>query len=232
MTPERPTSPARGPARDPLADFVAAHRGDFDDERPGATTWDEICARLDADAVPPTAGVARAPRLGRQTRGSTLRRFTAYWRQAAAAAAILVLGLVGGMLIAGDGEPARALRPVAERSSSGEAELAVGEGLVLDRVDDLERAYRNAIEQRLRQVEAYGPDPEVRRELTSLAEPEFSATAELALAPPGSERAVVEAMVAEYQAKLDALEHVLERLRATEQRRGTDPATQRRTEAL
>ena len=252
MTPERPTSPARGPSRDPLAEFVASHRDRFDDERPAPATWDAICARLpplaDGDppphaATPPPA--AAAPRVrpgGRRRRGGGLRRFTATWRQAAAAAAILLLGVAGGVMLADDapGGSARGSDPGptganAAAPAGGAALGGASLASVVERVDDLERAYRRAIDTRLRQVAAYEPEPDLRRELTSLARPEFRVTAELADAPPGSERAVVEAMVQEYQAKLDALEHVLERLRAAEQASrpaAVPPGGRRPTEAL
>lgn len=227
MTPERPKSPTRGPARDPLADFVAANRDRFDDERPAGGTWDAICERLDAvDAPtevpdrgrgdhstdrPPEPAASRVPRGRHLRRGGGLRRFAPYWRQAAAAAALLMVGLTGGLFLGGEGvAPAG---PVAEVATGVEGP---GDPNVAARVDELERAYQRAIDSRLAQVDAFGPEPELRRELVSLSRPEFSASAELADAPPGSERAVVEAMVQEYQAKLDALEHVLERLEAAE----------------
>ena len=247
MTPERPKSPARGPSpRDPLADFVAANRARFDDERPAEGTWDAICARLEGRGVsadvppqarprnsahrPPAAAAPAARPTVRRARGGGLRRFAPYWRQAAAAAALLLVGLTGGLYLGGDGGGATA--PVADATP---AMAAAADPNVAARVDELERAYQRAIDTRLAQVDALRPEPELRRELVSLSRPEFSASAELAEAPPGSERAVVEAMVQEYQAKLDALEHVLERLKAAERAKleeDAEPATERPIERL
>ena len=198
-----------------LEDFVRRHRGAFDAEPPSDRVWARLAGELDRSGGPAAGGGGGvpplstpevpfgAPRTGglRARRGSAVARMLATrGRQIATATMLLTIGVLGGLL-------------VAERGASERAR----EDALAAQVAEVEQRYRRELDRRMQLVADYRPEPRLTRELERMARPEFSSQAELASVPPGSERAVLEAMAQEYQAKLDALEHVLEQLREAEQ---------------
>ncbi len=166
---------------DELRDFIDAHRVHFDDEVPPAHVWEGI-----EQTFPP--------------RQAKVRRLHPYWRKAAVAAMLLTIGLLGGLLLAGE-----------------RAKVTQADATIADRAAEVERYYQREIDRRLQLVASYEPEPELRRELAGMSQLEFRSDEEFAAPGSGNQRAVLEAMAQEYQAKLDALEHVLEQLREAEQ---------------
>ena len=185
---------------DPLRDFIAANRDSFDDERPSPAVWNAVERDLPAieRRLSPRSRTRQTAQ--RPKREGVVRQLYPYWRKAAAACMLLTIGLLGGLLLADE----RGGRDVE------------GSGLA-DRAAELERFYQREIDRRLRLVDSYQPEPELRRELASMNTTDFRAEPELSSPSGANERALIEAMAQEYQAKLDALEHVLDRLHAAEQ---------------
>ena len=186
---------------DPLRDLIHDRRADFDAEPPPARVWDALEAELSHDRP----GATVAPR--------TSARVVAlypYWRKAAVACMLLTIGVLSGLLLADrlDGDEAVAARPTPVR--------------------ELEASYRQLLAERVAEVEALGPDSALRVALVGLSRPDSQLASELEAFPPADEHLVLEAMAQEYQAKLDALERVLARVRAAEARAGRPQRADRR----
>lgn len=239
----RPTPPApheTAPERDALADFVRAHRDQFDADAPPPAVWDAVEAALDAPAAGPQARPDGAPvrhlphrdvpaapspppeAFGRQA--PSAQAFSAqaqppraqppqarivtmypYWRKAAVACMLLTIGVLSGLLLSD------------RLSSAGVA--AAGERVTPAR--ELEASYQRLLEERVAEVQRLGPDSALNAELVRFSAPDSQLSAELSTLGAANEHLVLEAMAQEYQAKLDALEHVLSRLRAAEARAAT-----------
>ena len=213
-------SPERRPERDPLADFVHAHRDGFDAEAPPAVVWDRIEADLGGD---PTAHLRTRPS-GAAIRPLPQRDVPAapppppeaparivtlypYWRKAAVACMLLTIGVLSGLLLA-------------DRLGGGERGAVAA--LDADPLRELESTYQRLLEERIAEVRQLGPDSALNADLTAFSAPDSQRSAELSSLGGANEHLVLEAMAQEYQAKLDALERVLGRLRVAETRgRGT-----------
>ncbi|MFK8056786.1 MAG: hypothetical protein AB8F78_11755 [Saprospiraceae bacterium] len=182
--------------QDPLKAFIDAQRDAFDNEEPRASVWEALERAMPAKEVQLTPKPASvAPKEG----GSVIRQLYPYWRKAAVACMLLTIGVMGGMLMSGDGSPAMADQPSTE-----------------NRAVELEQYYKREIDRRLAMVASYKPEPELRRELSDMTQSDFRAQQPFDELAAGNERVVLEAIAQEYQAKLDALERVLDRLREAE----------------
>ena len=191
----RPVEPKH--EKDPLKAFIESNREAFDCEEPRQEIWEAIARNLPQEAV--TRPLQPAPNAS-QSKG-IIRQLYPYWRKAAVACMLLTIGLLGGMLLADDRGPA-----VASNQQTPEMQAL-----------ELERYYQREIDRRLSMVASYRPDPELRRELSDMTVSDFREMQPMEEIPAGNERVVLQAIAQEYQAKLDALERVLERLRDAEQ---------------
>lgn len=212
-TPPRGREPA--PERDALADFVRAHREAFDAEAPPPGIWERIgagpaefvgrAARERSSAASSTDALDRtpAPRTPHAPRTPSARILTLYpyGRRAAVACMLLTIGVLSGLLLS---ERLAPRDPVADTPTAP--------------IRELEHSYRRLLEERIAEVQLLGPDSALNAELTSFSRPDSQLSAALAGLGGANEHLVLEAMAQEYQAKLDALEHVLARLRAVETR--------------
>ena len=179
------------PHPDRLEEFVRAHREEFDAEPPPAHVWDEVERRLDR----------RGPQ--RRAPGHVARvvALYPYWRKAAVACMLLTIGVLSGLLLS-------------DRLGAG----ALAEGPRRTPVRELEASYRQLLTERVAEIEALGPDSALRVALVGLSQPDSQLASELDAFAEADEHLVLEAMAQEYQAKLDALERVLTRVRASEAR--------------
>jgi len=180
--------------RDPLQAFVVDNREAFDNEAPPASVWDAIARDLPSSEA---REVSLKP-TPQPERVAVVRRLVPFWRQAAVACMLITIGLLGGMLLAGDRDPI----------AGDDTEVAL-----TNRITELERFYERELDRRMRLVASYAPEAGLRRELASMTQLEVSEDPAIVGADPAAQREVLEAMAQEYQAKLDALEHVLGQLR-------------------
>ncbi len=196
--------------QDPLKVFIDANRGAFDSAEPRPSVWEALERSMPAEGSQPFsqagAQLSRSPGLSSQKRaggqskkGGIIRQLYPFWRKAAVACMLLTIGVLGGLLLAGDGKPAVAEQPSTET-----------------RALELEQYYKREIDRRLAMVASYKPEPELRRELSDMAQSDFRVMQPLDEIPPGNERVVLETIAQEYQAKLHALERVIDRLREAE----------------
>ena len=188
--------------QDPLKAFIDAQRDAFDSEAPSPSVWKALERSMPAKEVqlsPNPAESTSKPKVeGSNQEGGIIRQLYPYWRKAAVACMLLTIGVMGGLLLAGDKAPA-----VAEQSTE-------------TRAMELEQYYKREIDRRLAMVASYKPEPEVRRELNDMTQSDFRTQQPFDEMAAGNERVVLETIAQEYQAKLDALERVLNRLREAE----------------
>jgi len=191
--------------QDPLKAFIDAQREAFDSEEPSAAVWKALERSMPAKEIQlsnNTKGLA-SPEPNSVTAtegGGIIRQLYPYWRKAAVACMLLTIGVMGGLLLAGDaGTTAIADQPSTEM-----------------RAMELEQFYKREIDRRLAMVASYKPEPEVRRELSDMAQSDFRTQQPFDELSVANERVVLETIAQEYQAKLDALERVLDRLQEAE----------------
>ena len=178
--------------RDPLGDFIATHREDFDRESPPPAVWEALTRELEPSAFAKTGPTPAA-------HSARVMRLYPYWRKLAVACMLLTIGVLSGLLIG-------------QRFADGDESVAYGS----NRVQRLEAGYRAELDRRVAQVSAHTPDSALRAELVSLSQPDLELQRELTTLGSVNEQLVLEALAREYEAKLQALEHVLARLRAAE----------------
>ena len=112
---------------------------------------------------------------------------------------LLTIGTLSGLLLA-------------ERLDRGDADpLAAA-----SRAAEVERGFQAQLAARLAELEDLRPDSALRAELASLARPDYRSEPGLGGVAASNERLVIETMAIEYQAKLEVVEHILDRLRAAE----------------
>ena len=186
--PNHPQAPQR------LEDFVAAHRDEFDQDLPSPKLWEQISSQVPALDK---SSAAPAPQLKPEAK---IRQLYPSLRRLAVACMLLLIGLLVGLL-------------VAEKRVAGYQQSVVDDQR--DQIRQLEEQYRHQIEQRLAEVARYDPDPILQQELSSMVESDFRR--EVAYQEGGNliDQQLLKAMATEYQAKLDALERVIHRLRAS-----------------
>ena len=198
----RPDAPAPR-----LKAVVRAHRDAFDGEAPPASVWDALESTLDAASAPPASAPTHVyPR-------ARILTLYPYWRKAAVACMLLTIGVLSGLLLA-------------DRLDTGTSPLATSRDTPLR---ELEASYQGLLAERIAEVQRLGPDSALNAELAAFSAPDSGLSAELSRLGGANEHLVLEAMAQEYQAKLDALQRVLVRLRAAETRtrHSTDPDRRR-----
>jgi len=82
---------------------------------------------------------------------------------------------------------------------------------------EMERYFNEKINEKMAKLVSYQQDEHVRPDLQELDLVYDELKAELKEAPMGGEQKVIEAMINNYQTKLDILEHVLEKVNTTEE---------------
>ncbi len=216
-----PTSPTPQPPQDSLADFIAKRRADFDEAPAPHHIWIALEAELNEAAFAKTASAPLAPVPSQpnnhpteqpNNRRAHVITLYPYWRKLAVACMLLVIGGLSGFLIA-------------ERF--GESREGSNLAIYSKRTQQLEANYQREIDQRIAQLTALGADSALQAEMVSLSQPEYVLQEDLVQLGTSSEQLVIEVMAQEYKAKLEALEHVLTRLRAAErprQRPNLNPA--------
>jgi len=190
--------------QDPLKAFIDAQRDAFDNEAPSAAVWAALERSMPAKEVQPreSSAVQLAPKpktvIPKEGDG-VIRQLYPYWLKVAVACMLLTIGVMGGLLLAGDNSPAFADQAPTET-----------------RAAELEQFYKREIDRRLAMVASYKPEPELRRELSDMTQSDFRSQQPFDELAAGNERIVLETIAQEYQAKLEALERVLNRLQEAE----------------
>lgn len=101
--------------------------------------------------------------------------------------------------------------------------IGAGAGVLLFRSDaalppeiaEMEQFYNQQVEQKMAQLARYETSGEVEADLNQIDGLIAELQEELASAPKGQEEQIIEAMIRNYQTKLEILERVLERIRET-----------------
>ncbi len=163
---------------DKLERFVMAHREAFDRAAPAPHVWERLEAAL---------------------HGPFERRRPSLWRRirvAAAAAALLVAGALGGALWTAHGmrQPEAIAREVAPD------------------FEELTHYYLRSVSNRLARIEDPAVRRELERELGQLDRVQEELRAALAEAPASEHEAIVQTMIANYHMRLELLERVLARI--------------------
>ncbi len=191
--------------QDPLKAFVDANRDAFDSEEPRPSVWEALERSMPSEVAKirsiESAKLSPKPAAEKEAReGGIIRQLYPYWRKAAVACMLLTIGVMGGLLLAGD----KSTASVADQPSPQ------------SRAIELEQYYQREIDRRLAMVASYKPEPELRRELSDMAQSDYRVMQPFDEIVPGNERVVLETIAQEYQAKLNALERVIDQLRDAE----------------
>jgi outer membrane murein-binding lipoprotein Lpp len=180
---------------DPLQEFIRKNRAAFDDANPREELWQSLERRLDrqTDFQP-----ASRPNRSREHR--TVPGLVRPWhrfRLAAAAAALVLLGTAAG-------------RYYAENSSRPDSL-----GDVSPEYAELEIFYRMEIHRRSKVLAASHQDRTLEADLAELEQRYEDLRRELPAASPEAAELVIQAMIANYQIRINLLETVLEKIQRT-----------------
>jgi len=204
---------------DKLEKFIAQNREALDLDTPGKDLWSGIESALDAvnrvDRLEQFIGENRTA-LDRDIPGLRVwagickaldaRQQTAkvhhLWRNLRVAASVVVLLAVGaliGMYAYKYNHP-RELPTLAE---------------IAPEYAELEQYYASRVSNRMRELSRFNQQATVQPDIQQLDELYQELQRELNSAPKGSEEQIVQAMIRNYQIKLDILERVLEKIQST-----------------
>lgn len=203
---------------DKLEKFIAQNRDAFDREMPGDQVWSGVEDALNShkrvdrleqfveqnreglDSQVPSLKVwAEIDRNLEERRPSA--RIRPMWRALSVAASVVVLlgvGAVIGMYAYKFAHPVQ-LPTLAE---------------IAPEYAELERYYTSQVNNRLQELSRFDQAQTVQPDLQQLDELYEELQKELDQAPKGSEEQIIEAMIRNYQIKLDILERVLEKIQA------------------
>jgi hypothetical protein len=135
----------------------------------------------------------------RMEHGPLVRRITWIKKLRVAAAAVVLL-TAGGM--------------IGYRLSSSATEVKSLADVSPEHAE-MERYFASQVDEKLTQLAAYRQDGYVRADLQQLDTMYEELKLELQQAPPGADEKVIQAMIENYQTKIDILEQVLEKVQTT-----------------
>lgn len=167
-------------ATDKVETFIRTHRTDFDTEIPSLKVWHNVAADLSASS---SADKSTA----------TVFRMT-WWRQAAAAVALLVVGVMIGFLL----NENKADKAIAQSTEQLAPEL-----------QEAEDFYNQKVQSKYTQLTSFNPDPSVLADLKQIDEVQEELRKELQNAPTATKEVIVRRLIENYQIKLGILERVL-----------------------
>lgn len=163
------------PQSSPIEHFITNNKEKFDTETPHLKVWSGIEKRLNGVKE---YGVVRI----------------GWWRQAAAAVALLVVGACLGMYFTNKTENTAIVQAAKE---------------VAPDLKEAENFYNQKVESKLTQLVSYNPDPSVMADLNQLDEIQEELRKELRRAPASTREEIVRRLIENYQIKLGILERVL-----------------------
>lgn len=163
--------------RDSLEKFILENRASFDEAIPSLSVWADIDKRLNV----------------RQHRRITLWRSL---RMAAAVAALLFIGGLGGYYLSNTGE--REEVATIEERSPEYAEIA--------------RYYEQQIDEGIQQLARFQQGEAVSEDFQQIDKTMEELKRELQYAPKGQEEQIIENLIQSYQTKVQILERVLDRI--------------------
>jgi hypothetical protein len=168
---------------DNIETFIRTNREAFDTEIPSLKVWHNVAADLSADKVI-SADKSTATKVVRLT----------WWKQAAAAVALLVFGVMIGFLLNGK----KADKIIAQATEQVTPEL-----------QEAENFYNQKVQSKYTQLASFNPDPSVMADLKQIDEVQEELRAELQNAPNSTKEEIVRRLIENYQIKLGILERVL-----------------------
>jgi hypothetical protein len=197
---------------DTVEKFVQTHQAEFDTETPRADIWANIENRLSNNntvekfvqnnasqfdtEIPNLKVWANIEnQLPQQTTkvSSPIVAKLGWWRQAAAAAILLLCGVGLGLFI----------------NTKKEATITQAMGQMAPELKETEQFYNKKIETKLTQYASYTQDPSVLADLKQVDEVQEELRKELENAPTTAREEIVKRLIKNYQIKLGILERVL-----------------------
>lgn len=158
-----------------IEQFLKENKPQFDTEIPHLRVWTNIEKRLNTLK---SGGIVRMN----------------WWRQAAAAIALLVIGASAGVYFSNKTED-KAIVQVAKE--------------VAPDLKEAENFYNQKVESKLTQLVSYNPDPSVMNDLQQIDAIQEELRKELRNAPTSTREEIVRRLIENYQIKLGILERVL-----------------------
>lgn len=184
--------------KDVLEEFIKNNRQAFDSEPPPSFMWENIAKEISETKPELTVVKNEAPKVEKQSRGVLIPMWVL---QAAAACILLCIGVFVGMKM---------------NTTTPSQNMANTQIDVQEKIASLELRYKKELEKRLDMVSSFDPTPELQHELAEMRNVSYTNSLDLSSAGTSNEKAIIEAMAKEYQAKLEALAHVLKRLESIE----------------
>ncbi len=163
---------------DNIENFVQNNAANFDTEIPNLKVWANI-----ENQLPQQMAKATAPIVAKM----------GWWRQAAAAAILLLCGVGLGLFI----------------NTKKEANIVQAAGQMAPELQETEQFYNKKIETKLTQYASYTQDPSVLADLKQMDEVQNELRNELLNAPNAAREDIVKRLIENYQIKLGILERVL-----------------------
>lgn len=177
-----------------VEDFINANREGFDDLEPSLNVWANIDAAL-------TEKREKTPLV------ATPRWYSSWAAQAAAAVALLLLGVgLGNRLTKSQALDGKS--PIVVQATEG----GVKAEDVTKELRNAEEFYNQKVKVKLSQLASFNPDPEVVEDLKQIDEVQAELHRELEHAPSSSREEIIEQLMENYKIKLDILERVLNQL--------------------
>ncbi|MBK7410323.1 MAG: hypothetical protein IPL49_19955 [Saprospirales bacterium] len=204
---------------DKLEKFITQNRDAFDREQPAQKVWSGIEEALDAgDRVDQLEQFVGKNRLAFDREVPNLKvwaaidqaleaqrpvaRIRTIWRTLRVAASVVILLTLGGLI----GMYAYKYTHVQELPTLAE---------IAPEYAELEQYYTTQVSNRMQELSRFDQGANVQPDIQQLDDLYKELQLELDKAPKGSEEQIIQAMIRNYQIKLDILERVLEKIQTT-----------------
>lgn len=179
--------------KDNLEQFIQGHRDEFDKDVPSLKIWYGIEKELDSQQT------TSAKRFG-------------VWRAMRIAAAVVFLLVTGGII-------GSLLTQQAVAGEQNFAELDIES--IAPELGEMEAYYQSQVQEKIQVLATYDEDPTLQEDLEELDAWREELKQDLIDAPKGSEEEIINGIISSYQAKIDILERVLNRIEAASNQNST-----------
>ena len=173
-----------------LENYIQANREAFDTHTPSLKVWHNVAATLVAENESATKVTV--------TNTKVVSLSLTWWRQAAAAVALLVFGVMIGFLL---------------NQKQADQALAQATEQVAPELEEAENFYNQKVQSKYTQLASFNPDPSVLADLKQLDEVQEELRKELQHAPSSTREEIVRRLIENYQIKLGILERVLNHIK-------------------
>ncbi|MEM8909297.1 MAG: hypothetical protein AAGD05_15735, partial [Bacteroidota bacterium] len=171
--------------KDNLEKFISENRSDFDREIPSLKVWAAIDKKVN----------------GKETQPPPVTKSRRLWRYSWIAASVALLLATG--------------TAIGLQLNQGESNSMASLGDFSSEYAEMEQYYQSQIQEKVAQLASYDDNNTVRKDLLQVDEFMEELKNELQEAPKGNEEKIINAMIHNYQTKIDILERVLERIQST-----------------